>query len=118
MWTLSHMRVLSVGDYWGWWKPQRSYHHTGPVSTFYALREALAIVGEEGLTAMWDRHLQVSGEWLRLGFWVGIRNGMLSQQTAGRHRRQHSSMYSTILVYYLVSKQPSKQTGCVCCRWH
>lgn len=47
-----------IGDYWGWWKPARSYHHTGPVSTFYALREALAIVGEEGLPAMWDRHLQ------------------------------------------------------------
>jgi hypothetical protein len=50
-----------AGDYWGWWKPARSYHHTGPVSTFYALREALAIVGEEGLPAMWDRHLQVRG---------------------------------------------------------
>jgi aspartate aminotransferase-like enzyme len=49
-----------LGDYWGWWKPARSYHHTGPVSTFYALREALAIVGEEGLQGMWDRHLQVS----------------------------------------------------------
>lgn len=44
-------------DYWGWFKPQRSYHHTGVVSTFYAMREALAIVGEEGLPAMWDRHL-------------------------------------------------------------
>lgn len=54
--------VLCAGDYWGWWKPARSYHHTGPVSTFYALREALAIVGEEGLPAMWDRHLQVSGD--------------------------------------------------------
>lgn len=52
--------VECVGDYWGWWKPARSYHHTGPVSTFYALREALAIVGEEGLQNMWDRHLMVS----------------------------------------------------------
>ncbi|KAF6260634.1 pyridoxal phosphate-dependent transferase [Scenedesmus sp. NREL 46B-D3] len=46
-----------IADYWGWFKPQRSYHHTGVVSTFYAMREALAIVGEEGLQAMWARHL-------------------------------------------------------------
>eukprot|EP00878_Enallax_costatus_P009509 GHUV01009937.1.p1 GENE.GHUV01009937.1~~GHUV01009937.1.p1 ORF type:complete len:239 (+),score=43.89 GHUV01009937.1:264-980(+) len=46
-----------IADYWGWFKPQRSYHHTGVVSTFYAMREALAIVGDEGLSAMWDRHL-------------------------------------------------------------
>ena len=58
----SSKRVLCCalpGDYWGWWKPARSYHHTGPVSTFYALREALAIVGEEGLQGMWDRHNMV-----------------------------------------------------------
>ncbi|WIA13100.1 hypothetical protein OEZ85_006700 [Tetradesmus obliquus] len=46
-----------IADYWGWFKPARSYHHTGVVSTFYAMREALAIVGEEGLPAMWARHL-------------------------------------------------------------
>jgi alanine-glyoxylate transaminase/serine-glyoxylate transaminase/serine-pyruvate transaminase len=46
-----------IADYWGWFKPQRSYHHTGVVSTFYAMREALALVGDEGLSAMWDRHL-------------------------------------------------------------
>jgi alanine-glyoxylate transaminase/serine-glyoxylate transaminase/serine-pyruvate transaminase len=49
--------LLLLADYWGWFKPQRSYHHTGVVSTFYAMREALAIVGEEGLQAMWARHL-------------------------------------------------------------
>eukprot|EP00879_Flechtneria_rotunda_P027726 GHRR01029715.1.p1 GENE.GHRR01029715.1~~GHRR01029715.1.p1 ORF type:complete len:219 (+),score=76.37 GHRR01029715.1:723-1379(+) len=45
-----------IGDYWGWYG-KRFYHHTGPVSTFYAMREALALVAEEGLEAMWDRHL-------------------------------------------------------------
>lgn len=49
--------LLPLPDYWGWFKPARSYHHTGVVSTFYAMREALAIVGEEGLPAMWARHL-------------------------------------------------------------
>ncbi|KAF8067361.1 hypothetical protein HT031_002409 [Scenedesmus sp. PABB004] len=47
-----------IADYWGWFTPgARKYHHTGMVSTMYAMREALAIVGEEGLPAMWDRHL-------------------------------------------------------------
>lgn len=50
-----HVHLLSshqVGDYWGWFG-KRSYHHTGPVSTFYAMREAMAVVAEEGLENMW-----------------------------------------------------------------
>jgi len=48
--------------------PQRSYHHTGMVSMWYAMREALAIVGEEGLEAMWARHLAAHDDlWRGLG---------------------------------------------------
>ena len=32
------------------------YHHTAPISMFYALRESLAIIEEEGLEARWARH--------------------------------------------------------------
>jgi len=32
------------------------YHHTAPISMFYALREALAIIEEEGLERRWQRH--------------------------------------------------------------
>ncbi|MGE5568063.1 MAG: pyridoxal-phosphate-dependent aminotransferase family protein [Rhodospirillales bacterium] len=32
------------------------YHHTAPVSMFYALREALAVAVEEGLERRWERH--------------------------------------------------------------
>ena len=32
------------------------YHHTAPVSMFYALREALLVIDEEGLEARWKRH--------------------------------------------------------------
>jgi alanine-glyoxylate transaminase/serine-glyoxylate transaminase/serine-pyruvate transaminase len=32
------------------------YHHTAPISMFYALREALAIITEEGLQARFARH--------------------------------------------------------------
>jgi alanine-glyoxylate transaminase / serine-glyoxylate transaminase / serine-pyruvate transaminase len=32
------------------------YHHTASATLFYALREGLALVEEEGLTARWERH--------------------------------------------------------------
>ena len=32
------------------------YHHTASATMFYALREGLAIVAEEGLEARWERH--------------------------------------------------------------
>mmetsp|Transcript_19465 Transcript_19465/g.49517 ORF Transcript_19465/g.49517 Transcript_19465/m.49517 type:complete len:419 (-) Transcript_19465:650-1906(-) len=57
-----------VGDYWGWFG-KRSYHHTGPVSTFYAMREAMAIVAEEGLDAMWKRHLDMHHQ-----LWAGLKS--------------------------------------------
>jgi len=38
------------------WYNSRSYHHTGMTSMWYAMREALAIVAEQGLESMWARH--------------------------------------------------------------
>ncbi len=32
------------------------YHHTAPITMFYALREALAVAVEEGLERRWERH--------------------------------------------------------------
>ena len=32
------------------------YHHTAPISMFYALREALMVVAEEGVEQRWARH--------------------------------------------------------------
>lgn len=32
------------------------YHHTAPISMFYALREALILVAEEGVENRWQRH--------------------------------------------------------------
>ena len=34
----------------------RVYHHTAPVHSFYALREALAMLTEETLEESWRRH--------------------------------------------------------------
>ena len=39
-----------------YWGEQPVYHHTAPISTVYALREALRLVDEEGLPARFDRH--------------------------------------------------------------
>lgn len=46
-----------VKNYWAGAK--RAYHHTAPVSSVFALREALAIVLEEGLENRWKRHQTV-----------------------------------------------------------
>lgn len=32
------------------------YHHTAPISMFYALRESLLVIAEEGIENRWERH--------------------------------------------------------------
>lgn len=44
-----------VMGYWGS-DAKRSYHHTAPVNSLYALHESLLILQEEGLQNSWDRH--------------------------------------------------------------
>jgi alanine-glyoxylate transaminase/serine-glyoxylate transaminase/serine-pyruvate transaminase len=39
-----------------YWSDTPAYHHTAPISTAYALREALRLVEEEGLPARFERH--------------------------------------------------------------
>lgn len=46
-----------VKNYWAGAK--RAYHHTAPVSSVYALHEALSLVLEEGLENRWERHRKV-----------------------------------------------------------
>ena len=36
------------------------YHHTAPISMFYALREALMVIAEEGVENRWERHRKCS----------------------------------------------------------
>jgi alanine-glyoxylate transaminase/serine-glyoxylate transaminase/serine-pyruvate transaminase len=50
-----------------YWSDKPSYHHTAPISTTYALREALRIAYEEGLQARFNRH-RVNAELL----WQGL----------------------------------------------
>ncbi|XP_057696448.1 alanine--glyoxylate and serine--pyruvate aminotransferase a isoform X2 [Corythoichthys intestinalis] len=50
-----------LSNYWGCdGKDTRMYHHTGPVSAFYSLRESLAVLVEEGLEHSWERHRKVA----------------------------------------------------------
>ncbi|OOY39091.1 alanine--glyoxylate aminotransferase, partial [Solemya velum gill symbiont] len=54
-----------VMAYWNSEGP-RSYHHTAPVNSLYALHEALLILKEEGLENSWARH-QKNHEMLKAG---------------------------------------------------
>ncbi len=49
---------LDVSMLRSYWSNERVYHHTAPINMTYALREALQIVLEEGLTARIARHLK------------------------------------------------------------
>ena len=57
------------------------YHHTASASAFYAIREGLSIVKEEGLEARWERHRRN-----HLAFVAGIEAMGLSMQVAEGHR--------------------------------
>ncbi len=52
---------LDAADVWEYWGEERNYHHTGPISTSYAVREALRLIAEEGLEETWARHRRVGG---------------------------------------------------------
>ena len=48
-----YLDMSMVKKYWG---KERAYHHTAPISMIYALREALRLIFEEGLSKRFSRH--------------------------------------------------------------
>ncbi|HEV8420922.1 MAG TPA: alanine--glyoxylate aminotransferase family protein [Actinomycetota bacterium] len=56
-----YLDALLINRYVG---SERLYHHTAPISTLYALHEALRIVLEEGVEERWRRHEEIGGELL------------------------------------------------------
>jgi alanine-glyoxylate transaminase/serine-glyoxylate transaminase/serine-pyruvate transaminase len=48
-----YLDLSMLQKYWG---DERTYHHTGPISMNYALREGLRVILEEGLEARFARH--------------------------------------------------------------
>jgi len=57
-----YLDLLLLEKYWG---EERVYHHTAPASMFYALREGLRIIFEEGLGERFQRH-QTMGDRLKM----------------------------------------------------
>ena len=57
------------------------YHHTASATMFYALREGLALIAEEGLEARWERHRRN-----HLAFVAGIEAMGMAMQVAEGHR--------------------------------
>jgi len=58
-----YLDLAMIRKYWG---SERVYHHTAPITSVYAIHEALRIVLEEGLEARFARH-QANHERLRDG---------------------------------------------------
>ena len=65
-----YLDLSLLEKYWG---SERTYHHTAPINSNYALREALRIVAEEGLEERFARH-RANAEVL----WAGLEDLDLS----------------------------------------
>ena len=61
-WFLDQSLVM---EYWSG-QGKRSYHHTAPVNSLYALHESLVLLQNEGLENSWARH-QTQHEKLKIG---------------------------------------------------
>jgi len=49
------------------------YHHTAPISMFYALREALLVIAEEGIENRWERHRRCNRAFVKGIEGIGLR---------------------------------------------
>jgi alanine-glyoxylate transaminase/serine-glyoxylate transaminase/serine-pyruvate transaminase len=65
-----YLDMSLLSKYWG---SERVYHHTAPINLYYALREALRLLAQEGLENCWQRH-QKNAEYL----WKSLENLGLS----------------------------------------
>ncbi len=57
------------------------YHHTAPISMFYALREALLLTAEEGIENRWERHRRSHNSFVK-----GIEAMGLSMHVPAEHQ--------------------------------
>ncbi len=57
------------------------YHHTAPISMFYALREALTVIADEGIENRWERHRRCNRAFVK-----GIEEMGLRMHVPERHR--------------------------------
>ncbi len=73
-----YLDLSMIQKYWG---AERTYHHTAPISSNYALYEGLRIVAEEGLENRWKRH-QENAELL----WKGLEGLGFTMHVAKEYR--------------------------------
>ncbi|HNY19500.1 MAG TPA: alanine--glyoxylate aminotransferase family protein [Flexilinea sp.] len=73
-----YLDMSLVQSYWG---PNRTYHHTAPITMNYALYEALRIIAEEGIENRWARH-RANSEM----FWEGLEDLNLKCFIPKEHR--------------------------------
>lgn len=73
-----YLDLSMVQRYWG---KERTYHHTAPISSNFALYEALRLVAEEGLENRWARHRK-HAEML----WEGLEDLGLTLHVPEEHR--------------------------------
>ncbi len=57
-----YLDLKMLMEYYG---SQHRYHHTAPVSSFYALREGLAAILDEGVEKRFDRHARMHRDFVR-----------------------------------------------------
>lgn len=65
-----YLDLKMLMEYYG---SQHRYHHTAPVSSFYALREGLAAVLDEGVEQRFDRHARMHRDFVRRIEAMGLR---------------------------------------------
>jgi alanine-glyoxylate transaminase/serine-glyoxylate transaminase/serine-pyruvate transaminase len=73
-----YLDLTLLSQYWG---QARTYHHTAPINSNYALHEALRLIQEEGLEARFARH-QAHAELL----WTGLEDLSLELFVPLSHR--------------------------------
>ncbi|MER3495029.1 MAG: alanine--glyoxylate aminotransferase [Mastigocladus sp. ERB_26_2] len=73
-----YLDMTLLHKYWG---SERVYHHTAPINMYYALREALRLIAEEGVENSWRRH-QENVEYL----WQSLENIGLSLHVQQEYR--------------------------------
>ncbi len=65
-----YLDLKMLADYYD---PPHRYHHTAPISSFYALREGLAAIREEGVERRFERHARSHSEFVRRIEAMGLR---------------------------------------------
>jgi alanine-glyoxylate transaminase/serine-glyoxylate transaminase/serine-pyruvate transaminase len=73
-----YLDLTMIQKYWG---KERTYHHTAPISSNFALYEGLRIVAEEGLEARYERHRR-NAEML----WSGLQDLGMELHVPAAHR--------------------------------